>query len=77
MKKLKFEKKLSLRKETITSLNGEQLDKLRGGDDPGATWSLFCASRRCGTAPAATMADVTCDAANCPTQGCYSAVYCS
>ena len=77
MKKIKFERKLSLKKETIASLNSEQMNKINGGNDPGAaTWSLFCASKKCDAGPAATLANVTCNPANCPTQGCYSAVYC-
>jgi hypothetical protein len=31
MKKIKFENKLSLKKETVTRLNGAQLNNLKGG----------------------------------------------
>lgn len=77
MKKIKFERKLSLKKETIAQLNKEQMSEINGGDPGAATWSLFCASKKCDpTAPAATQAVVTCDPAKCPSQGCYSLAYC-
>ena len=72
MKKIKFEKKLSLKKESISHLNDEQLNKVNGGDGP---FSWFC-TRKCPTRDC-TQADVTCDPAGCPTQGCFSAVYCA
>lgn len=37
MKKIKFEKKLSLSKETIAKLNNEQLNVLKGGGP--LTWN--------------------------------------
>lgn len=76
MKKIKFERKLSLKKETIANLNKEQMEKINGGEGQAATWSLFCHTKKCPADPAATLANVTCDPAHCPTQGCYSAAYC-
>lgn len=69
MKKIKFEKKLNLNKETVSYLNDEQQASIKGGseEDLAGPWrSLF---RRCQTT-GCTHADVTCYAPNCPTMGC-------
>jgi hypothetical protein len=71
MKKIKFERKLNLSKETISSLNGEQMSKVEGG----WAWTLFCNSNKC-PSETCTGNNVTCDPYKCPTQGCYSAAYC-
>ncbi len=40
MKKIKFEKKLSLNKEAVTELNDDQMNNVKGG---AALWTLiFC-----------------------------------
>lgn len=48
MKKVKFDGKLSLNKETVSKLNVEQMDVIKGGSDGGAEFTkltrLFCKS---------------------------------
>lgn len=57
MKKIKFESKLSLKKETVARLNEAQMDHLKGG----AWFTLYHChkSNNCGTATCPT-------AVNCP-----------
>ncbi|MFN7913091.1 MAG: class I lanthipeptide [Bacteroidota bacterium] len=69
MKKVKFNGKLSLNKETITNLNEEQMNNIKGGDD--ILWSLlWCHTRRCNTqteytCPGWSGQDVTCQETVC------------
>lgn len=72
MKKIKFERKLSLKKETIINLNKEQMSRVEGG----WAWTLFCKTDDCVSATCTAVNNVTCDPYRCPTQGCYSAAYC-
>jgi hypothetical protein len=59
MKKIKFEGKLNLKKETVSRLNDAQMNHVKGG----IFWSLFnCHSGNCGTAG--------CPTAGCPTGSC-------
>ena len=70
MKKVKFEGKLNLNKETIANLNNEQMNSVKGGqiytsgcsDGCGAlrTWFL-CTNANC-------TADCTNNSNNCPTR---------
>lgn len=55
MKKIKFGKKISLKKETIVKLSNEQLNVLRGGA-PASTLTRTCppTSSACGNNPSQT-----------------------
>lgn len=69
MKKIKFEGKLTLNKETIAKLNDNQMSKVNGG----WLWTLInCASARCPnslvTCPSAGVSCNTCPPAD--TEGC-------
>jgi natural product precursor len=44
MKKIKFEKKLSLNKESIVKLNNNQLTNVKGGDTNTATCPTYVAT---------------------------------
>jgi hypothetical protein len=71
MKKIKFERKLNLKKETISNLNKEEMRKIEGG----WLWTAFCKTDRC-PSETCTANNVTCNPDRCPSQGCYSAIYC-
>jgi natural product precursor len=58
MKKIKFEKKLSLSKETIAKLNGNQLTELKGGGTNTCPSDCFT----CVTCPTTVL--------QCPTNTC-------
>jgi natural product precursor len=60
MKKIKFESKLSLKKETVARLNEAQMGHLKGG----AWFTLYHCNKtnNCGTA--------TCPTGTCPTASC-------
>jgi hypothetical protein len=61
MKKIKFESKLSLKKETVARLNDAQMSHLKGG----AWFTLYhCGSHTCNCASAA------CPTGTCPTASC-------
>jgi natural product precursor len=70
MKKIRLEKKLSLNKETISKLNEDQLNNVKGG----WAWSWFCKTDNCPTKTeygCATWShqDVTCDWSRCVCPG--------
>ena len=70
MKKINLERKLSLKKETITKLNKEELSYVRGGDDPAGagvwkTWKLS----RCMFGPSGTAWSSPTIATACTTGG--------
>lgn len=70
MKKVKFEGKLSLNKETISKLNENQMNQIKGG----WLWTLInCASARCPNSLQTCVTEgATCIVADCPkdTEGC-------
>jgi natural product precursor len=74
MKKLKFENKLSLKKETIVQLNNGQMSQLAGGGTILTTW-VNCGSANPGTAIGVTCvsAGVTC---GCPSNSLHSECSC-
>jgi hypothetical protein len=62
MKKLKFENKLSLKKEAISTLNNGQLIQIQGGGPKATAIGVTCVS-----------AGVTC---GCPAQSLHSGCSC-
>ena len=57
MKKVKFEGKLSLNKETIAKLNDEQMNVIKGGAVEALSWFRDCSHRvDCCWTPAKTKA---------------------
>jgi hypothetical protein len=47
MKKVKFDKKLSLNKETVTKLNNEQMSQVVGGEAEALSWFRKCGGLTC------------------------------
>jgi hypothetical protein len=73
MKKIKFEGKLSLNKETVSKLNEGQMNQINGGGTAWLWTLINCATKQVGcpnslqTCPSA---GVTCDSCPKPTEGC-------
>lgn len=73
MKKIKFEKKLSLNKETVSKLNDAQMHNIQGGVGFLSLWNcrtkacpIVSAELTCGTCPDTASCFVT----SCPQTSC-------